>query len=220
MAALGGSAGWWRCPLRISTPTPTYMKTSRFLTAPLAIASIVLGALSLPQSSQGKPDKKNGSSKHSKKSQKHKNNERREDRRDDRREDRRDDHSGHEHDRARSHYHSRPRTSFSLNFGTGYAGQGYYYGPADVPYYYERPDVRYYRTRESAPREYWGSGYREESVGASVQQALARRGYYQGPIDGQIGPYSRREIARYQADQGLRPTGLISSSLLRSLGLQ
>ena len=58
------------------------------------------------------------------------------------------------------------------------------------------------------------------SVGASVQQALARRGYYRGGIDGQIGSYSRQSIARYQADHGLRPTGMITSSLLRSLGLE
>lgn len=128
-------------------------------------------------------------------------------------------HRHHDHD-AERRYHSHSRSSFTLNFGSGWAGRGYYYGPPGASYYYQRPEVRYYRTRESAPREYWDHSYRRPlSVGASVQQALARRGYYRGPIDGSIGPYSRSSIARYQAAHGLRPTGQISESLLRSLGL-
>ena len=120
--------------------------------------------------------------------------------------------------RARTVYRSQPRSGFTLALGTGYAGRGYYYGPPHSAYYYERPEVRYYATREAAPREYYsrGSNY---SAGAAVQQALGRRGYYRGSIDGQIGPQSRRAIARYQADSGLRATGVISSSLLHSLGL-
>ena len=201
------------------------MKTPffHFRLAPVFAASVLLGALALPNASYAKNDKKGKSSNHGKKSGSKKKQDRNyseEDRHSSYRGQENDDHRGHEHDRDRQHYHSRPRTTFSLNLGTGYAGRGYYYGPPGVPYYYERSDVRYYRTRESAPREYWGPGYSSASVEASVQQALARRGYYRGPIDGQIGPYSRREIARYQDDNGLRPTGLISSSLLRSLGLE
>lgn len=126
---------------------------------------------------------------------------------------------GHDHDRQV--YASRPRSSFVLSFGTGYAGRGYYYGPPNCPYHYERSDVRYYATREAAPREYYSQqGYRSNSsADAAVQQALARRGYYQGSIDGAIGPQSRRAIARYQEDNGLRVTGSINSSLLQSLGL-
>ncbi len=183
---------------------------SHFLKTPLAVLALtVLGALALPEPAQAKPDKKGSSSSSRSKYSKARSYDRDHYRDRDRRP-----------DRARSHYHSRPRTSFSLNFGNGYAGRGYYYGPPGVPYYYQRPEVRYYRTRELAPREYQGSSYRTVSLGASVQQALARRGFYRGPIDGQIGPYSRQAIARYQASRGLRPTGLISSSLLRSLGLQ
>lgn len=136
------------------------------------------------------------------------------------------DHDYHRHHHHSSHgreyYFSRPRSSFSITLGTGYAGRGYYYGPAGADYYYERPGVTYYRTVTTIPREY---GYRSEpvyrpsSTSASVQAALARRGYYHGPIDGDIGPGSRRAIARYQADHGLRPTGLITSSLLSALRL-
>ena len=123
--------------------------------------------------------------------------------------------------RDRQAYASRPRSGFSLTFGTGYAGRGYYYGPPNSAYYYERPEVRYYATREAAPREY----FRNESdqggqVNSSVQRELSRLGYYHGNVDGQIGPQSQRAIASYQQDRGLRPTGYIDSSLLDSLGLR
>jgi hypothetical protein len=128
--------------------------------------------------------------------------------------------SSHHDDHDRQAYSSRPSSSFILSFGTGYAGRGYYYGPPNCPYHYERPGVRYYATREAAPREYYSrENYRSNSVDAEVQSALARQGYYQGSIDGAIGPQSRRAIARYQQDRGLQVTGTISSSLLRSLGI-
>jgi hypothetical protein len=127
----------------------------------------------------------------------------------------------HDDDYARRRYYSRPSSSFVVSFGTGYAGRGYYYGPPGVPYYYQAPGVRYYATRSVVPRSYWGSGYGGgyESSDVAVQRALARRGYYHGAIDGDIGPASRRAITRYQVDHGLPVTGSITSSLLRSLGL-
>ena len=129
-------------------------------------------------------------------------------------------HKAHHDDHDRTIYLSHPRSGFTLSLGTGYAGRGYYYGPPNSSYYYERPEVRYYATREAAPREYYShEGYLSNSGDAAVQKALARRGYYQGSIDGEIGPQSRRAIARYQEDRGLRPTGTISPSLLQSLGL-
>lgn len=183
---------------------------SRFfsLTLPVVAGALTLGALTLPDISMAKPEHKSG---HSDRGRGHGNG--------------RDHDKGRDYNRGRDevtrrHYHSVPRSSFSLHFGSGYAGSGYYYGPANVPYYYERPEVRYYRTREMAPREYWDNSYRVVSVGASVQSALSRRGYYRGGIDGQIGPYTRRSIARYQADHGLAPTGAINNSLLRSLGIR
>lgn len=122
---------------------------------------------------------------------------------------------------SRRVYIAHPRSVFTLSFGTGYRGQGYYYGPPNSPYYYESPDTRYYATREAAPREYYqNQAYGGRSTNSSVQQELARRGYYDGSIDGQIGPKSSRSIARFQRDQGLQETGTISPGLLQSLGLQ
>lgn len=160
------------------------------------------------------------------------------DRRDDRRDGRDDDRRGrgndhdhrdwHRHERDRDAHYRRytavPRSSFIITFGSGWAGQGYYYGPPNQPYYYQTPGVSYYRTREAVPRQYypreWGpSQSNVGSADAAVQRALARRGYYNGPIDGDIGPGTRAAIARYQRDRGLRPTGVVDSTLLRSLGL-
>ena len=130
-------------------------------------------------------------------------------------------HKHHHDDHDRVVYLSHPRSSFALSLGDGYAGRGYYYGPSNSPYYYERPDVRYYATREAAPREYYShETYHRNSTDIAVQRALARRGYYRGPIDGDIGPGSRHAIAHYQEEHGMRVTGSISSSLLNSLGLQ
>jgi len=127
------------------------------------------------------------------------------------------DHDSHD----RKAYASHPRSGFVLTFGSGYAGQGYYYGPPNSRYYYERSDVRYYSSREAAPREYFrNDAYQGHAVSSAVQRELARNGYYHGYVDGQIGPQSRRAIASYQRDRGLRPTGAIDSGLLHSLGLR
>jgi hypothetical protein len=58
------------------------------------------------------------------------------------------------------------------------------------------------------------------SVASSVQASLASLGYYNGPVDGDIGPGTRNAIADYQSDYGLRVTGRINSALLQSLQLQ
>lgn len=54
---------------------------------------------------------------------------------------------------------------------------------------------------------------------AEVQRALARRGYYSGPIDGVIGAGSRAAIRAFQADHGLAATGEINGPTVRALGL-
>jgi len=80
------------------------------------------------------------------------------------------------------------------------------------------PQVRYYAP--PAPRVSYGYGIPSgNSLGASVQLALARAGYYRGPIDGCLGSTSRQAIACYQVDHRLPVTGYPSRSLLCSLGL-
>lgn len=57
------------------------------------------------------------------------------------------------------------------------------------------------------------------SIEASVQRALRREGYYDGAVDGDIGPQSRASIRYYQAENRMEVTGRIDSRLLRSLGI-
>jgi N-acetylmuramoyl-L-alanine amidase len=52
-----------------------------------------------------------------------------------------------------------------------------------------------------------------------VQEQLARAGYYDGPIDGVLGPMTREAIATYQADNGLAVTSAIDEPTLATLGL-
>jgi len=111
---------------------------------------------------------------------------------------------GHDHDHHDYHYHS-----------------SYYYAPYYRPYWgWYRPYYWYPRT--AIGFSYYGSpGYSRysysDSLGARVQQALRSRGYYGGPIDGDIGSGSRAAIRNYQRDHGLGVTGRIDTALLRSL---
>ena len=88
----------------------------------------------------------------------------------------------------------------------GYVGNGY---PND-----EYSDE--YAYNDSAPvydDQYW------QDLAMKVQSALSRRGYYDGPIDGVIGPDSSRAIRAFQEAQGLPATGRIEPNVLRPLKL-
>jgi hypothetical protein len=187
------------------------MKT-HFLFLPKTLAAVALtiaGVMATPAPVDAKPNKKkNKSSSHHRHGG-------------DRDRDRYDRDHDHDHDYNRRVFYSRPSSTFALGFGTGYAGRGYYYDPPGSSYYYNAPGVRYYASRTAVPARYLGGGYASDYGGtdAAVQRALARRGYYNGPIDGDLGSGSRRAISRYQADHALAVTGSVTSSLLRSLGL-
>jgi peptidoglycan hydrolase-like protein with peptidoglycan-binding domain len=58
---------------------------------------------------------------------------------------------------------------------------------------------------------------KSDEVASPVQSALAKRGYYRGPIDGVIGARSRRAIRGFQNDQGLPVTGSIDGKLIKTL---
>lgn len=124
-------------------------------------------------------------------------------------------------DRARVVYMSHPRSAFVLSPGIGYAGRGYYYGPPNSPYYYQHPDVKYFARREDFPNGYvLQPGYQPASDEIAVQQALSRLGYYQGPIDGRIGPQTLSAIAQYEQDHNMSISNAIVPALLQALGLQ
>ena len=52
-----------------------------------------------------------------------------------------------------------------------------------------------------------------------VQAALMRLGYYNGDIDGLLGPQTRSAIKAYQTAQGLRQTGRMGIDTLTKLGI-
>ena len=112
------------------------------------------------------------------------------------------------HDRSwwRSHYN---RIVF-VNNGWYYWNAGYWfpawgYAPS-VSYVYDGPIYAY-------------NGLSPDQVTVNVQQQLARAGYYDGPIDGALGPMTREAIAAYQADNGLSVTSAIDEPTLATLGL-
>lgn len=130
-------------------------------------------------------------------------------------------HGNPHNDHDQQAYHAHPSTKFKLNKGNGHAGPGYYYGPPNMPYYYARPGVSYYPSYGAIPPQFRNQdAYRMNSDDYRVQQALARLGYYQGSLDGRMGPQSMRAISNYQQSQGQQTTGLINAVLLRALGLQ
>ena len=56
-----------------------------------------------------------------------------------------------------------------------------------------------------------------DQVIADVQEALQQQGYYQGEVDGLLGPPTRAAIADYQRDRSLYITSAIDSPTLQSL---
>jgi len=92
---------------------------------------------------------------------------------------------------------------FYFDAGYWYPAWGYYpdsYYPYDGPIY----------------------GYNDlppDEVIANVQTQLYNEGYYNGTIDGILGPDTRAAIADYQADHGLAVTAAIDEPTVESLGL-
>ncbi|MGC2351831.1 MAG: peptidoglycan-binding domain-containing protein, partial [Candidatus Udaeobacter sp.] len=58
-----------------------------------------------------------------------------------------------------------------------------------------------------------------DQVIANVQGALQQQGYYQGEVDGLLGPQTRGAIADYQRANGLEETAAIDQPTLESLGM-
>jgi len=112
------------------------------------------------------------------------------------------------HDRGwwRSHYN---RIVF-VNNGWYYWNAGYWFpawGYAPSAYYaYDGPI-------------YGHNGLAPDRVILDVQSQLQRDGYYDGAIDGLLGPMTREAIAAFQADNGLAVTSVIDEPTLAALGI-
>lgn len=102
-----------------------------------------------------------------------------------------------------------------VSIGIGVAPAPYYYGPSYYggPVYYEPAPVYV------APRPVVVGRAVGGDLTVDVQRMLARKGYYVGVIDGELGPRSRAALRAWQADCGLAVTGTLNAATLRSLGL-
>ena len=92
-------------------------------------------------------------------------------------------------------------------FNAGYWFPAWGYSPGAAYYAYDGPI--YVGQRAEPP----------DRVIADVQAALQQMGYYQGEVDGLLGPLTRQALADYQADQGLTQTAAIDEPTLDSLGM-
>jgi len=63
------------------------------------------------------------------------------------------------------------------------------------------------------------NGLTPDQVIVDVQLQLQRAGYYDGPVDGILGPTTQDAIAAFQADNGLAVTAAIDEPTLATLGI-
>ena len=112
------------------------------------------------------------------------------------------------HDRSwwRNHYN---RIVF-VNGGWYYWNAGYWFpawGYAASAYYaFDGPIYGY-------------NGLAPDRVTVDVQSQLQQDGYYDGAVDGGLGPTTREAIAAFQADNGLAVTSVIDQPTLAALGV-
>jgi len=99
------------------------------------------------------------------------------------------------------------------NHGQQYFWHGHHYGWYGNGWYIIAP-FPYYGYNYYSPTYTYGG-----NVAVQVQNALYQAGYYQGPIDGIVGPGTSAAIAAYQRDNGLRVTGTITPGLVQNLGV-
>ncbi len=109
-------------------------------------------------------------------------------------------------------YRSRYNRVELIGGGYYYWNNGYWYpawgyNPSAEYYAYDGPI--YVGQRAEPP----------DRVIADVQTELQQMGYYQGEVDGLLGPMTREALTAYQADQGLTTTAVIDEPTLNSLGL-
>lgn len=134
----------------------------------------------------------------------------------------------HRHFNDHRHFRNRNANVFFVG-GGGYpwyypyydtAGYGYGYGYDpyyDYDYGYDTAYEPQATVAYAQPYQPYVRGRAVEASIVDIQRSLKRMGYYDGAIDGIVGPQTRAAIRAYQADRGLRPTGRINNTLLRSM---
>ena len=127
-------------------------------------------------------------------------------------------------DRSRDHWWNGRRCHFHHNIWVIYEPLFWY------PYYGYYPYGSYYDSTyyddsyapdQSEPATYTNQqDYDNGSRVSDVQRALAREGYYDGPIDGRLGNSTQKALRRYQRDHGIEVTGGISRGVIEALRLR
>ena len=140
--------------------------------------------------------------------------------------DRQRDHWWHGH---RCHFFNGSWVIFDLGFypwdAFWYPGNYYGYGYGYYPYSYNY-DPGYYDSYGDQSEQYYGPNSDDvtvqsaDSIVANAQEKLAQQGYYRGEIDGILGPETSRAIARFQSNQGLRATGVLTRDTVEALGVR
>jgi hypothetical protein len=102
-------------------------------------------------------------------------------------------------------------TSLTFVFGAPYFWSSGFWYPAwgYNPGYVYPYDGPIYGARNLTP----------DQIVANVQTQLRNDGYYDGAIDGQLGPQTRQALADFQADNGLAVTSAVDEPTLATLGL-
>lgn len=107
-----------------------------------------------------------------------------------------------------------------LSRGHFWSGRPYSYGD---PYWYDYPYYGYYDSDDSdysnaqaSPSEPGAA----EQTNIAVQQELAKRGFYHGPIDGLVGPETRKAISWFQSVEKLTATGRVDGPTLDALQIR
>src|SRR5262245_48160029 len=112
----------------------------------------------------------------------------------------------------RNWYHSHHQRIELIAGGYYYWNNGYWY-PAwgyDPGHEYYAYDTPIYVGQRAEP---------PDRVIADVQSELQEMGYYEGEVDGLLGPLTRQALEGYQADNGLQVTAVIDEPTLDSLGM-
>jgi hypothetical protein len=100
------------------------------------------------------------------------------------------------------------------SYPSDYYGDSYGYNdyPYDSSDSYTQDPYSYYNGYTAPPQS-------SNGVVSSVQSQLAKLGYYRGAIDGVLGDQTEAAIARYQEDNDLSVTGVVTAATLQTLGL-
>jgi hypothetical protein len=106
------------------------------------------------------------------------------------------------------HHHNRIVFVFGSPYywDSGYWYPAWGYDPGTAYYPYDGPIYGY-------------NGLPPDQVIANVQASLQAQGYYEGEVDGLLGPLTRAALANYQRDHGLYTTAAIDEPTLDSLGM-